>query len=295
MFAVRSRFDIVATFDTPEILEDGLLPSAQPVVVECHSPYLENLGYLRDLRHPPVLEIWVPSGFQREVARARCRADLPIAVLPNPLRRAFLEEPLPFPAPLAHPIVAWVGRMDDLKNWRGFLALGKELVDLGFEGELWLAGKPVEREVAGEMQRVSGESGLLPRLRWFREVPHERLPTWLDAVRDSGGVVVSTSRGESFGMTVAEAMARRCAVAVPAMGPFPEFVETESTGLLFDPSDAGDAARQVMRLLANRTLRERLGGTARASVARRFSPQIALEALVSRLNALATPTGTPAF
>lgn len=285
-FLAHTPHDLVATFDTPEILAAGLLPAGQRVVVECHSPYLENLDYLRDLRRPPVVEIWVPSAFQRAVAAARVATSIPIAVLPNPLRQIFLDPPAPFPAPLAIPVVAWVGRMDELKNWRGFLALGQELLAQGFAGELWLAGKPVEAGVAAEIRRLARERQVLPRLRWFREFPHERLPRWLDAVRDSGGVVVSTSRGESFGMTVAEAMARGCAVAVPAMGPFPEFVEDERTGLLFAPESPADAARTVSRLLADPTLRKRIGTAARERVCSDYSPGRAAAALTERLLAL---------
>ena len=43
------------------------------------------------------------------------------------------------------------------------------------------------------------------RRRKHGALPYGRIPLFLDAVRDSGGVLVSTSRAESFGLTVAEA------------------------------------------------------------------------------------------
>ena len=289
-----SSYDLVTTFDSPELFTDLALPAGLSVVVECHSPYVENLGYLGDLRSPPVVEIWVPTDFQRGVVAARCRVPLPIEVLPNPIRQAFLDPVRPFPAPPSRPVVAWVGRMDELKNWRGFLELGRELLARGFPGELWMAGKPVEPAVAGEIRRLASEQGILPRLRWFRELPHEHLPAWIDAVRDSGGVVVSTSRGDAFGMTVAEAMARQCAVAAPAMGPFPEFVTDGETGLLLTPDKPADAAKRLLELLADGPRRARLGANARALIGERYAPEGSAKALVARLRALAaTPAGTP--
>lgn len=275
--------DLLATIDTPEVLAFGGTAGRVPVVVECHSPYLENLEYLRDLAQPPVAEIWVPSEHQRRVVGTRCQTGISVEVVPNPLREIFLAPLVPFAAVPPRPVVAWIGRMDDLKNWRGFVSLAAEIAALGHACEFWLAGKPVEAGIASEFQSLLRAQGILGSLRWFREYPHQRLPVWLDAVRDSGGIVVSTSRGESLGMTVAEAMARACPVVAPRSGPFSEFVSDEESGLLFDPDLPGDAARRVSRLLREPHLRRRLGSAARIAAVSHFSTARTMTALVSRL------------
>lgn len=286
-------FDLLATIDTPEVLAFGGSARRLPVVVECHSPYLENLEYLHDLGRAQVAEIWVPSEHQRRVVGTRCQTGIPVEVVPNPLREIFLAPLAPFADVPPRPVVAWIGRMDDLKNWRGFVSLAAEITRLGHPCEFWLAGKPVEAGIAAELRSLLRQQGLLGSLRWFREYPHQRLPVWLDAVRDSGGVVVSTSRGESLGMTIAEAMARACPVVAPRSGPFTEFVREEESGLLFDPDLPGDSASTVSRLLRDPGLRRRLGSTARESAVSLFSTERTMSALVSRLRKVHEPPSSP--
>ena len=146
-------------------------------------------------------------------------------VVPNPLRQEFVAEPPAFPAPPPHPVVAWIGRLDDHKNWRAFVEIAGLLGRRGVDHEAWIIGKPVDPDGPAQLLAAARDARALRRLRWFGALPYGRIPTFLDAVRDSGGLVISTSRGESFGLTIAEAMARRCAVAAPDQPPFPEFVD----------------------------------------------------------------------
>ncbi|HEV2846015.1 MAG TPA: glycosyltransferase family 4 protein [Thermoanaerobaculia bacterium] len=270
-------FDLLATIDTEEIFS-GFKGTRPRLVVECHTPYVENLDYLKSLRSLNPAAVLVPSEHQRRVVLERLDGNVPVRVVPNPLREAFVEEPAPFPVPLRRPVVAWIGRLDELKNWKGFIELAGKL-----SAEIWLAGKPVEAGVAQDLLERSRAAGILDRLRWYRGLPHDRVPAFLDAVRDSGGVAVSTSKGESFGMTVAEAMARRCAVVAPDQTPFTEFVEDGVSGSLYRP---GSAAERVQALLSDATLRGRLGRTARESILARYAPEPALEALARELNSL---------
>ncbi|HSG39735.1 MAG TPA: glycosyltransferase family 4 protein [Thermoanaerobaculia bacterium] len=271
-------FDLLATIDTEEIFPGFAAGKRPRLVVECHTPYVENLGYLKALGPLRPAAVLVPSEHQRRVVLERMDGRVPVLVVPNPLREAFVAEPAPFPVPLRRPVVAWIGRLDELKNWKGFIELAGKI-----DAEIWLAGKPVEAGVAEELLERSREAGILDRLRWYRGLPHDRVPAFLDAVRDSGGVAVSTSNGESFGMTVAEAMARRCAVVAPDRTPFTEFVEDGVNGSLYHP---GAAAERVQGLLADAGLRDRLGRKARESILARYAPEPALEALAASLRSL---------
>jgi glycosyltransferase involved in cell wall biosynthesis len=292
---VRHDYDLVVTIDTPELLGPLAEAAGQPrLVVECHSPYLENLGYLAALpRHRPAA-VLVPSEHQRRLVEALlgppldATAATPVLVVPNPLHTDLFAAIVDPPAQhgLPHPAVLWLGRMDDLKNWQGFLELGRELLALQPAAELWLVGRPAPGDDGTVRQRAK-EAGVLASLRWLRGIPHQRVPALLDLVRASGGVLVSTSRGESFGMTVAEAMARGCGVAVPDNAPFDEFVLDGETGLRFPPEDPAAAARAVARLLADAPLRKRLGTEGRQLMIARHAPDVALAALASELYALA--------
>lgn len=137
------------------------------------------------------------------------------------------------------------------------------------------------------MATAAGE-GVLDRMKRLRGVEHRIMPRLLDAVRDSGGVVVSTSRGESFGMAVAEAMARGCAVAVPASPPLSDIVTHSSSGVWIDIDDPRAAAAALADLLADAELRRYCGANAARLVRKRFSGQAVAVALSLCLRALAT-------
>ena len=287
-FARREGFDLLSSIDSEEVLPGFLRPSGGPrLVMECHSAYLANIEYLRGLAAYRPAAVFSPSEGHARLVRERVGEGIPVRVVPNPLREEFVAEPPPFPAPPPHPAVAWIGRLDDHKNWRGFLDVAAALGRRGVEHEAWIIGKPVEADGAARLLEAAREARVLRRLRWFGALPYGRIPTFLDAVRDSGGVVVSTSRGESFGLTLAEAMARRCAVAAPDQSPFPEFVEPGKTGALFTPGSVESAAGRIQELILDAGLRAEMGGRAREAVLARFAPAPALAVLAAELRRLA--------
>jgi glycosyltransferase involved in cell wall biosynthesis len=111
-----------------------------------------------------------------------------------------------------------------------------------------------------------------------------------DGVRESGGVVVSTSMEESFGLGVAEAMARGCAVVVPRHSAFPEFVEDLRHGRLYRPGSPRDAAACVVSLLTDHALRQACGARGRADILAKHAPEAALPLLAEQIRQLA-PAG----
>lgn len=91
------------------------------------------------------------------------------------------------------------------------------------------------------------------------------------ADRDSryarAAVVVCPSRREGFGLTCAEAMAHGRAVVASDVGGLRDLVRHEETGLLVPPRDPVALRAAVDRLLADPSVRRRLGAAARAHVA----------------------------
>ncbi len=289
--AFACGFDLVSTIDTAEVLAGyeepapGLppLPPLPPLIVECHSAYLDNIEYLRRLPALRPAAVFTPSEHHRRLVAERVGKGVDVRVVPNPVRRELVAEPAPFPAPPRRPLLAWVGRLDEHKNWQGFVEIAGTLAKRGVMAEAWIAGRPVEAERSAELLARAREADILHRLRWFRGLPHDRIPAFFDAVRDSGGVAVTTSRGESFGMTVVEAMARRCAVLVPDSGPFTDFVADGVSGGLYRPGSARSAADRLQALLGDARLREECGRRAREVVLERFAPGPALAVLAAEL------------
>lgn len=286
-------FDLVTSIDTEEVLPlfDGAGAPA-PLVVEAHSAYRESLGYLRHCGEG-VAAVFAPSACHAAVVRRHLGDDRPVRVVANPVHSSFVGEVVVAGSSSPLPIVAWIGRLDEHKNWRAFVALAERMLADGADAEFWMVGRPTPPHGSSALRRLTTRTGVLPRLRWLNGVPFAVMPRLLDEVRDSGGLTVSTSRGESFGMTVVEAMARACPVVVPDEPPFTDFVEHERTGHLYRAGSEDAAAREAVRLLAQPGHRRAVGRHGRDRVLDRHSPGSALAALAAEMQAVidATLTG----
>jgi len=282
-FVDEGGFDLVGTIDSEEVLPALAAEGAPPWFLECHSGYLENLDYLGAAVAQRPRAVLTPSRAQAELIAPRLGGLVP-RVVPNALSADFAAPLSAVAAPPPRPVVAWIGRLDAHKNWRAFLALGERLLGTVDALELWLVGRAIEEDGADRLLAAARDTGTLGRLRWLDGVPHPRMPALLDAVRACGGLVVSTSKRESFGLTVVEAMARGCAVLAPAVPPFPELVEEASC--LFAADDLGDAAAKALRLLRDDGRREEAGRRGRERALARFAPEVAIAALARELRAL---------
>jgi glycosyltransferase involved in cell wall biosynthesis len=283
-FALAERFDLVSTIDSDEVMAGLGRPDAPPWLLECHSAYVENLDYLQRLPSRAPRAVLVPSAAQRELLRGRLPEALEVRVVPNPLTAGFVAPLRPSTVQPPRPVLAWLGRLDELKNWRGFLQIGRRLLDRGVGAELWLAGNPVSEDGAEALQREARRIGVLPALRWLRGLPPDRVPALLDLVRASGGLVISTSARESFGLSVVEAMARACAVLVPDQPPFSEYVLAAESR--YRPGAMDSACEAAAHLLASPSLRQRLALEGREIALARFAPDVAIGSLARELHAL---------
>jgi len=278
----ENEYSLVSSIDTEEIFPVIVDQKSEvKFVIEAHTPYRENLGYLRHAGDVPITAVLVPSNFQCEFVRPYLTKPVPIHVVPTPLMDRFTTDLLEFSPRPERPILAWIGRLDDLKNWRDFLRLAGKLTELHDELQVWVAGRALSRRTGRELYMVAKKHRLLPCLRWFMNLPYSKVPAFLDAVRCSGGVVVSTSKGESFGMTIAEAMARGCAVVVPSYGPFLEFVEDGVSGYLYKAGSVIDAVEKANTLISDSRLRDSYGQKARETILEAHQAERAL-ALLAR-------------
>jgi glycosyltransferase involved in cell wall biosynthesis len=93
------------------------------------------------------------------------------------------------------------------------------------------------------------------------------------------GLLLHCRPDEPFGVAVIEAMAAGVPVVAPAAAGPAEIIEDGVTGLLYPPRDARAAARQVLRLLDDRELAERLAAAARTAVRERFDDRVQADRL----------------
>jgi glycosyltransferase involved in cell wall biosynthesis len=123
-------------------------------------------------------------------------------------------------------------------------------------------------------------------IRWFTNLPYMNIARMYDLVRESGGLVLSTSRSESFGMTLAEGMARGCVVFAPNEGPFPEYISSGHNGYLYNRRHIDEELSNIQFILGNPNERDKVGAISRADVTRLFHPDRVCELLANELGAL---------
>jgi phosphatidyl-myo-inositol dimannoside synthase len=130
-------------------------------------------------------------------------------------------------------------------------------------------------------------------VRFLGRVPYAELPAYYSLA----DVAVMPSRNEppdveGFGIVFLEANACGCAVIGAASGGIPDAVLDGETGLLVPPADPTALADAITRILADDSLRERLGSTGRKRVLAEATWQHAADAVYAALAvAQAGPVG----
>lgn len=200
--------------------------------------------------HERVAAYLPPSAF---VARQMIKAGFPaerITVVPN-----MADLPGDGPAtPGAGRYVAFAGRISPEKGVGTLLEAAR------------ITGLPV---------RVAGDTGKMPHLvaqapanvAFLGALGRERLAAFYAGARF---LVVPSVCYEAFGLVAAEAMALGLPVIASRIGGLPEVVDHGVTGLLFEPGDAADLARQMRTLWDAPELAARLGHEGRRKARREY-------------------------
>jgi glycosyltransferase involved in cell wall biosynthesis len=121
----------------------------------------------------------------------------------------------------------------------------------------------VDRGFTRRVQQLARGKGIAGRVEWAGALTAEELATrYADT-----DLLVHPSLGESYGMVVAEALARGVPVLGTGVGGVPEALGTTSSGvpgLLVPPAEPQGLARELRRWLTEPRLREQLVRAARA-------------------------------
>lgn len=171
-------------------------------------------------------------------------------VIPNGVDLAELDV-----APAAEaPYLFAAGRLVDQK---GFDVLLRAFAQTAGELQLLIAGEGRER---ASLEALAKERGIESCVRWLGVASRARLAALLKGAE----VVVVPSRKEPFGVILLEAMAAGRSTVASRVGGIPEFAQDGETTLLVPPEDPDALAAALVRLAADRELRERLGRNATA-------------------------------
>ena len=247
--ATEGDFDAAVVIDTPEYFEALNDIPGTALITEVHTTTEKGLGYLSDIRWSTRGYI-VPSIYSRRILRDRFGIGerQPVHVVPNSLQASL------FPRVVVsvgsdRPVFGWVGKLDDHKNWRGFLDVALRVRDSGLDADFWLiGGETAPSAVEGELVDEIEARGLGSHCRWFPRIEYEAMHRVYAAVRQSGGAMIVTSIDESFGMSVLEALMSGCPVIASRVGALPELAPDKSYLRLYEVHHSDEAAKLAVEL-----------------------------------------------
>lgn len=164
-------------------------------------------------------------------------------------------------------IVAFLGQIRDIKGVQDFIGMARRISDPNtcflIAGECRDPDKFPGSYSEKDLKMMAGED---KRIRYIGYVSQ------VENVYHTADIVVVPSRWEEpLGLISLEAGACRKPVVATRVGGIPEVVEDGVSGFLVEPGDVEELAERVGRLIADSTLRIRLGEAGRARVIKDFS------------------------
>ncbi len=181
-------------------------------------------------------------------------------------------------------VILSVSRME---KWKGHANVLQALALMRDEPSwiYWIAGgaqRPHEREYVASLQKLAEQLGIAFRTRFLgerRDVP---------ALMRASDIFCQMNEGpEPFGIVLAEALLSGRPVVTADLGGAPEIVSADC-GRLVPAGDLRALAGALSELLADSSLRERLGSAGRAHATERCSPAVVLPQLAQALRSLKT-------
>src|SRR5215470_5134829 len=171
--------------------------------------------------------------------------------------------------------VGVVGQITRLKRQDLFIEAAARLIRERHwsDAEFLIVGEagPDDEAYLNQLQETADRLRMGDHLKFTGYV--ENLPSLLAAF----DVIAAPSDNEAFSLALVEAMASGCAVVATRVGGMAEIVKDGVTGFLIERDSAHSLVAALSRLLADKRLREQIGGVARASVIDRFDRRSAID------------------
>lgn len=166
------------------------------------------------------------------------------------------------------PLVVAVGRLDPSKGHRLLLQAFAEVVRELPSARLLVCGRTFMRERYDlELEQLANGLGLAAHVVFAgarADVP---------AIMAEADLFALPTENEACGLVFLEAMAAGLPAVAIRSGGVPELVVDGETGLLSDPGDAEQLARNMLRILEDGSVGDRMGKSGRSRVFAEFSPK----------------------
>ena len=251
-FLQNNNFDIIIIIDTEEYIdavEEADIDSK--VLVEVHTSIERNLEYLTRI-NPDVIDGFVTvSNYM--VGRIKHHIsdelqDKPISIFTNVLDSdLFSNISVDVDGP---PIIGWVGKIDDHKDWRAFMQISKIVSKEHSGAEFWIiGGQTCPENKVQEVFDFAEEIGIISRFRWIDRIENVKMSSLYSLIAKRGGLSLVTSHCESFGMSVLESLLSGCPVVSTNVGALPEIIPESSYFQLYELADHQNGAQKAIEII----------------------------------------------
>ena len=189
----------------------------------------------------------------------------------------------------SNPIIAWIGRIEDNKNWREFLHIGHQLIrqyDPNIQLHLFedpTISVPQERLA---FEQFINQLQLENNVTIHQNVPHSEMADHFSMIGDSGGFLCSTSKVEGAPYSLLEAMSCRCPVLTTDSDGVRSSIIHNQTGKYYTLGNIADAVKEATELMSNHPLREAIRQNALRHVKNHFNPDLYCRNFIHMLQTL---------
>ncbi|CAI8947588.1 Glycosyltransferase [Priestia megaterium] len=186
----------------------------------------------------------------------------------------FSYKPLPVSE---NPIIAWIGRIEDNKNWKEFLQIGSQLIKQhSSKIQLHMFEDPtlcelIERQ---KFEDLIKELNLENHLTLHANVPNSQMADHFSIIGESGGFLCSTSKVEGAPLSLLEAMSCKCPVLTTDSDGVRSSIIHNQTGKYYTLGDIDEATKEAVELMTNYDLRESIRLNGLKHVELHFSPDL---------------------
>lgn len=192
--------------------------------------------------------VCAPSGY---IAGKLSKCGCEIRVIPNGV------EVKAYPFRLrrqVHPRLVWLRAFQRGYDPAVAVRVAARLEEVSGGVQLFMIGPDKGDGSLEETRRIAVALGIAERVEFVGRVKNQDVPAWLS----HGDIFLNTTRLESFGVAMVEAMACGLCVVASRVGGIPWVAREGREALLVDPGDDMGMARKVRMILEDPVLAERL-------------------------------------
>lgn len=184
------------------------------------------------------------------------------------------------------PIIAWIGRIEDNKNWSEFLHIGSQIIkEYGSNIKLHMYEDPTigDTEERKKFEMLVKQLNLQQHLVRYTNVANDQMDEHFSRIGDSGGFLCSTSKVEGAPYSPLEAMSCKCPVLTTDSDGVRSSIIHNQTGKYYMLGNVAEAVQQAKELMTNYTLREHIRVNALQHVKTHFSPELYSQNFINML------------